>query len=117
MKRFFPWVFALCIFSCSSPLVILQYRDFLSGTKASEISYDDVVQKLGDPIIKKEFEKEFVASWVDKESIPPELQLTEDSFGDIHVKYYEEGKIKGKKLIVTFDRTTKRITDWRYKDW
>ena len=119
MKRIILIVFLALIveFSCTSPSVILQYRDYLNATDVSQVSYDQVVRRLGEPIVRKEFEKEIVASWIDRNVIPPEVQMAQDRYGNEWVKYYDAGNIKGEKVMITFDKNTMKIVDWKYKSW
>lgn len=119
MKRIAPKIFLVIIIltSCSSSSVILQYRDYLSATNVSQVSYDDVVKKLGEPIVKKEFEKEIVASWIDRNLIPPEVRLAQDRYGNKWIEYYDAGKIKGEKIMITFGKRSMKISDWKYKSW
>ncbi|MDP2207862.1 MAG: hypothetical protein Q8K98_03675 [Bacteroidota bacterium] len=94
-------LFIVLLSGCAAPSKIEKYRDYLNSSTNVEIYYDEVINKLGDPDVTKEFENDFVSSWSRTFNKKADIATT---FG-------------GEKLLITFDKNNKKLLKWDYKKW
>ena len=107
LKIYSRFCILFLLFACSStqyqPTILEKYIDELERTDISKVSiyFNDVVEKLGEPATKSEHEKDFVAVW--QESFLIKARIAND--------------LGGRKLILYFDKTTKKLIDKQVKTW
>lgn len=91
----------LILTCCAHTSKILEYHNYLLDNNNIELYYQDIVTKLGEPEVYKEFEKDIVASW------------SSSYWGTATIA----SDLKGEKLMFTFDKATKKMLKWEYKNW
>lgn len=92
--------------SCSGR-VVLDPPEFLEEWRGTR-SYDQVLSRLGPPSAIAEGEHVFVAVW---------------DIDTSHVVVFEGGSPRalrverGRRLVLTFDRESRKLVDWSYAEW
>ena len=92
-----PLLFASC--AAQNESVVREYRDYLLANQESSLTYDRVVDKLGEPAVRREHRSDVTASWMRTYRI--------ESDESVH----------GEKIIIEFDPVSKLMLNWRYKEW
>jgi hypothetical protein len=80
---------------------IEKYHEFLQENGNKELFYDDIVLALGEPEVYKEHETDIAASW------------SRSYWGTATIA----GDLKGEKLLFIFDKATKKMIKWEFKQW
>jgi hypothetical protein len=100
-----PVLFLFNFVGCAETSHISNFHNSLIKNENKELFFSDVVAALGKPQVYKEHENDITASW--------SLNFTGTSNEILHMEQVDHGE----KLIIIFDKSSKKMLNWDYTKW